>query len=219
MTLCETFGISRVSVRRALQMLEQEGLVNRRHGVGTFVESVENGSDSTVRLGGLIDNLITLGLETTAELISFDGDTRLPPFAASSLKLGPDDRGVRIERLRLYRGRPLSLTEVYLPPYLSPLIRAADIDDRPIIRILEGAGLKAVSAEQTISAVVADDYVALKLQVAIGSPLLRLRKTVFNQSGAPFEYQQGLYSPDQYEYYMLLTRDTNSNRPQWRHIG
>lgn len=217
MSLCDTFGISRVSVRRALQMLEQEGLVTRRHGVGTFVASQD--ALGTVRVGGMIDNLITLGLETRAELLSFNNDAALPSFAASSLKLGPQDRGIKVERLRFYKGRPLSLTEVYLPSSLSSVVKAGDIDDRPIILILEAAGLKAVSAEQTISAVVADDYVSAKLDVAIGSPLLRLRKTVFDQSGAPFEYQQGLYNPDQYEYYMLLTRDSNSNRPQWRHIG
>ncbi len=218
MTLCDTFGISRVSVRRALQMLEQEGLVVRRHGVGTFVAPRDDGM-GTVRVGGMIDNLITLGLETKAEVLSFDGEAILPAFAAASLKLGAQDRGIRVERLRYYKGRPLSLTELYLPPKLSAIIKPGDIDDRPIIFVLEAAGLKAVSAEQTISAVVADDYVAAKLDVAIGSPLLRLRKTVFDQAGAPLTYQQGLYNPDQYEYYMLLTRDNNSNRPQWRHIG
>ncbi len=65
----------------------------------------------------------------------------------------------------------------------------------------------------------ADDYAASMLSVPIGAPLIRLRRRVLDSDGSAFEFQQGLYNPDQYEYHMLLTRDNSSTRPQWRHIG
>jgi GntR family transcriptional regulator len=216
MALCETYKVSRVSVRRALKMLETEGLVVRRHGVGTFAAST--GGASAPRIGGLIDNLITLGLETTAKLLVFEADAVLPGFASAALNMQPESRGTHIERLRFYKGKPLSLTNIYLPSRLSALIRRADIDDRPVIRILEAAGLRAMTAEQTISAVVADADTANKLRVGVGSPLIRMQKTVFDRDGVAFEYQRGLYNPDHYEYHMMLTRDS-STRPQWRNIA
>jgi GntR family transcriptional regulator len=219
LTLCKTFNVSRVTVRRALQMLEREQLIVRRHGVGTFAAPEAARGVQPVRIAGLIENLITLGLETTAELLLFDPEAPLPAPVAAALNAKTGEPGLRIERIRRYKALPLSLTNVYLPSRIAPLVTREAIDDRPIVRILEAQGLRALRAEQTISAVAADDDAAKKLSVSIGAPLIRLRRTVFDQDGIPFEYQQGLYNPDQYEYHMLLTRDNSSNRPQWRHIG
>lgn len=218
MALSKTYDVSRVTVRRALEMLERESLIVRRHGVGTFA-TPPAGDGGGARLAGLVENLITLGLETTARLIAFDAAAPTPAPAAAALNLTPGSPAVRIERLRFYKSRPLSLTTLYLPPRLADRIRESDLDDRPVMRILEATGIRAMRAEQTISAVAADDDAANKLSVGIGAPLIRLRRTVFDEEGAPFEHQQGLYNPDQYEYHMLLSRDNSSNRPQWRHIG
>jgi len=219
LALCETFDVSRVTVRRTLQMLEREGLIVRRRGVGTFAAPGGATTATPVRVAGLVENLITLGLETTAELLLFDAAAALPPTVAVALNEKPGASGLRIERIRRYKALPLSLTNLYLRAGVGALLSREDIDDRPIISILEARGVRALRAEQTISAVPADDDAARKLSVSIGAPLIRLRRTVFDQDGAPFEYQQGLYNPDQYEYHMMLTRDNSSNRPQWRHIG
>ena len=217
--LCVSFDVSRVTVRRTLQMLEREGLIVRRRGVGTFAAPGGASEAVPVRVAGLVENLITLGLETTAELLSYDPAALLPPAVAIALNAQPRETGLRIERIRRYKALPLSLTEVYLRAGMAGMLSREDIDDRPIIRILEARGIRALRAEQTISAVPADNDAAKKLSVSIGAPLIRLRRTVFDQDGTPFEYQQGLYNPDQYEYHMMLTRDNSSNRPQWRHIG
>jgi len=217
MGLCSRFNVSRVSVRRALEMLERENLIVRKHGVGTFAAPEE--ADAPSRLTGLMDNLITLGLDTQAKLLSFESPTPLPSFAAGALGVAPNSPGARIERLRFYQNKPLSLTTIYLPPRVADLLSPEKIEGRPIMQALEAAGLKPLSAEQSLSAVTADDYAASMLSVPIGAPLIRLRRRVLDSDGSAFEFQQGLYNPDQYEYHMLLTRDNSSTRPQWRHIG
>lgn len=220
MQLASTYDVSRVTVRRALELLERERLIVRKHGVGTFAAPEGEGETAGGgRVSGLVENLITLGLETTARLLAFDADAPTPGVVATALNLPADARTIRIERLRLYKGKPLSLTQVYLPQHLRTHISEAMLDDRPVMRILEVGGIRAQRAEQTMSAVPADDDAASKLNVNIGAPLIRLRRTVFDEHGLPFEHQQGLYNPDQYEYHMLLTRDNSSARPQWRHIG
>lgn len=220
MQLAAAYDVSRVTVRRALELLGREGWIIRKHGVGTFVapRSAEPGAGEG-RVSGLVENLITLGLETTARLLSYDADAVAPTTVAQALGLDTGARVLRIERLRFYKDKPLSVTQVYLPEDVAGLVPQAAIDDRPIMRLLEGGGVRAQRAEQTISAIPADDDAARKLNVAIGMPLLRLRRTVFDADGRPFEHQVGLYNPDQYEYHMLLSRDNSSARPQWRHIG
>ncbi|MFV3073719.1 GntR family transcriptional regulator [Niveispirillum fermenti] len=219
MALSAEFNLSRVTVRRALELLEREGLVVRRQGVGTFPAPQEGGASSPQRLSGLIENLITIGVETTAQTLGFDADILLPPHACAALKLSAGSRGVWLERLRSHKDKPVSVTGVYLPAGSASLLQGKTLDDQPVVRVLEQAGIIPVSAEQTISAIAANDHVAEKLGVAIGSPVIRLRRTVFDRDGKPILHQQSLYNPDRYEYYMLLTRDNSTARPQWRHIG
>lgn len=220
MQLAEAYDVSRVTVRRALELLEREGWIRRKHGVGTFIAPRDDEAEREAgRVSGLVENLITLGLETTARLLSYQPNAPTPTTVLQALNLPPEARTLRIERLRFYKSKPLSVTTVYLPESVANLAPESAIDDRPIMRILEVGGVRALRAEQTISAIPADDEAAHKLNVAIGVPLLRLRRTVFDSEGQPFEHQIGLYNPDQYEYHMLLTRDNSSSRPQWRHIG
>ncbi|MEG1453407.1 UTRA domain-containing protein, partial [Brevundimonas sp.] len=93
------------------------------------------------------------------------------------------------------------------------------LDDRPVIRMLEEGGVRPHRAEQTLSAVPADDQVANWLGLAVSSPVIRLRRTILNDKGEPLEHYIGLYNPDHYEYHMMLTRDNSASQPQWRHIG
>ncbi len=93
------------------------------------------------------------------------------------------------------------------------------MDDRPVIRMLEEGGVRPYRAEQTLSAVPADDQVANWLGVAVSSPVIRLRRTILNDKNEPLEHYIGLYNPDHYEYHMMLTRDNSASQPQWRHIG
>lgn len=216
MALCRRFDVSRVSVRRALDMLARESLIVRRHGVGTFVTPGPDGS--AARLAGLVDNLITLGLETEARLLRFEA-CALPPYATEAMRLATGAAGLHIQRLRLFQGQPLSLTSVYLPERIAHLLSPDGIGAQPVMQLLEQAGLKPMRAEQSLSAVTADDQCAASLGVPIGAPLIRLRRCVLDAESVPFEFQQGFYNPDRYEYHMELTRDSSGPGPQWRHIG
>lgn len=220
MQLSQSYDVSRVTVRRALETLEGEGLIVRRHGVGTFVAPRNTADKSQInRVSGLVENLITLGLETTARLLSYNFDAPTPPIVLQALRLEPSDTTLRIDRLRFYKDKPLSVSSVFLPHSIAHLAPEHALDDRPVIRLLEEGGVRADRAEQTISAIPADDDAARQLNVGIAMPLLRMRRTVFDVEGNPLEHQVGLYNPDQYEYHMMLTRDNSSARPQWRHIG
>ena len=215
--LAAQFGVSRVTVRNALAMLERDGLIERRRGSGTYV--ADRSEPRAPTISGMVENLITIGLETEARLLALVPDDQPPPYVREALQRPAPAPLVRIDRLRLHRGTPFSLSAIHLPAEHAALIIDQASDNRPTIASLEAAGLHAGSAEQTISATLADDEVSDLLHVPIGAPLVRLRRTVLDMAGTPMMFQQSLYRPDLYEYHMLLTREKSAGRPRWRHIG
>ena len=215
--LATQFGVSRVTVRNALAMLERDGLIERRRGSGTFVTGRDEHRTPTI--SGMVENLITIGLETEARLLGYVQDAAPPPYVREALARPGPATIIRIDRLRLHRGVPFSFSALYLPEEHAALIGPHGFDNRATITLLEAAGLAAGSAEQTLSATLADDETGALLDVPIGSPLVRLRRTVLDLGGKPMLFQQSLYRPDRYEYHMLLTREKSADRPRWRHIG
>jgi GntR family transcriptional regulator len=211
--LSEQFGVSRVTLRRTFQMLEQEGLILRRRSLGTFVADRKAAQES---IKGPLTNLVTLGVETAAETLSFEPHTPLPAYAALSLGLPADTLTTHVRRLRRHDGKPFSLTSVYVLERLGVTLTQDVLDDRPVVWFLEDQGVRATKAEQNLTAVLADDSSAEHLGVTIGSPLLKLRRFVYDQAGQPLLYQQGLYQPDLYQYRMSLTRSNSNDKPSWQ---
>lgn len=215
--LAETFDVSRVTVRRALALLEEDGLVVRRRGSGTFVAPRPERSGGPII--GEVENLITIGMETEARLISHGPVADAPPQACAALDVPAGAELFQMVRLRLHQGEPFSLTTVYLRPAEAALLDPAGLGPMPVITALEKAGLRSAAAEQTISATLADDRAAALLGVSLGAALVRLRRAVRDADGRTLLFQQSLYRPDRYEYHMLLTRERSTGQPRWRHIG
>ncbi|MEO7787737.1 MAG: GntR family transcriptional regulator [Sphingomicrobium sp.] len=216
--LSDEYGVSRVTVRRTLDLLGRDGLIVRKRGIGTFAAPAKEEPD-LAPMSGVLDNLITIGLNTKAKLVLFDPASRPIPTAAQALGLQPTDTCLLIQRLRIHRDQPFSVTNVWVSPRCAPLIDEASLGDQPVVTILEAGGACATCADQTISAVLADHEVGELLDVAIGSPLIRLRRIVTDANDEPILYQQSLYQPDKYEYHMTLQRDNSTARPHWRYIG
>lgn len=215
--LAEQFGVSRVSVRRTLALLERDGLIVRRRGIGTFVASTPDAPADTI--AGMIDNLITIGLETEATLLDFGADPAPPAYVVGTLELSHGCDPIRIRRLRSHRGSPFSMSSIWISAATAALIDPETLGDRTTVAALETAGIRSASAEQTISATLADHEVGAWLDVPLGSALVLLRRTVRDVANAPLLFQQSLYRPDRYEYHMLLSRDQSAGRPRWRHVG
>jgi GntR family transcriptional regulator len=202
--LAADHGVARVTVRRALALLEKEGLVERRRGIGTFPRAR---TGAGMPDGGRLDNLVTLGFATRARTLAFEAGAIAPPFVAAALDLAALNAAtLHIERLRLHEGETFSLTNLWLPESIGAHLAPDDLGDRTIIELMEERGFASATAKQALSAVAADPRTAQILGATPGAPLLRLRRIVFSARGAPHLYQQSLYRPDRYEYKMELSR-------------
>jgi len=202
--LAEAFDVSRVTIRRTLGLLEQDGLIERRRGDGTYPRS-PIGDAMEASLGGLMENLLALGLKTRVKVLGFDYQPP-PPTIAAAMGLTGGETVQKVVRVRLYRGRPLMRLLTYVPEELGRTYAKRDLSGEPLIRLLERAGSTIASASQTISAKLADVNTAPDLDVAIGDPLLQVTRLVRDRDDRVVQFIEGLYRPDRYEYRMNMSR-------------
>jgi GntR family transcriptional regulator len=203
--LCAMFGVSRITVRKAVDELVREGWLVRHQGRGTFVELSSARGPASVDLSEAISQVADLGAVTrvrdvyVAE-VAPDEETR------AALALGPDERVQRATHVRLLRGVPLGFITTFVPLDVAARVKPHDAGGQPLFELLERSGIRVGEAEQWIAATLANVDVARSLAIDVGAPLLRLTRVVFDAGGRPVERVVALYRADAYHYRMHLAR-------------
>ena len=220
LALMDQFGVARVTVRRALGQLSSEGLISRNPGrrtrpVPPAASGEPRAADGMARanLRGLLENLVTMGLHTSVKVIDVATISASTQVAdALQLKLG--DAVQKAVRVRSTREGPLSHITTYAPQALVPFGRR-QLARKPILVLMEEAGLQIGRASQVVSARLADAEVARHLDVAVGSALLSVQRLVFDRRERPVQWLLGLYRPDRYELRMALSRTGGVDAKVW----
>ncbi|MEL7042160.1 MAG: GntR family transcriptional regulator [Pseudomonadota bacterium] len=211
--LTQALGVSRITVKRAMNELAVAGLVRRQRGIGTVV--IYDVAAPTVKgsFETMIDGLTRMGLETEVQLLDCTIGTASPAISeALDLKGGKSVQ--RIVRLRRLDGEPFSYLVTYIPYDIAEGYDDAQLATESLIKLLEQAGHAPVEAEQTITATQAEPAVAANLGVAPGSPLLRIHRIMKDASGRPVQDITAHYRADRFEYHMRLNRN-NAAETDW----
>lgn len=216
--LAEIHAVSRVTIRRALESLAADGLIEKRVGSGSVVcapdgTSAPLAADFTT----LIPQLVAMGQSTTARLLSFSYGPA-PDAVAAAMAL-PD--GARVQtavRVRLVDGRPFSHLTTYVPEAIAANYTEADLATTPLFRLLERSGVQVDSAHQSVTATLASPDVAEALGVSVGSALLSLRRVVRDVNGQGVEYLSALYRADAFRLEMTLTRVGQGGDRHWEPV-
>lgn len=211
--LAARFQVARITVRRALEELAKEGLLDRRHGKGTFARL---GAAPPFRqnLRGLLENLIIMGRETSVSILDF-GYVAAPPEVAAALEIPPHTAVQKSIRVRSHQGRRFSYLTTWVPEEIGRHFEREDLARTPLLSLLDAAGYRVSKADQLISARSAEPTIAEALKVPVGSALLSVRRQVRDESGRVVEYIQALYQPELYEYQMDMQRVLRSGRSLW----
>jgi GntR family transcriptional regulator len=206
--LNSTFGVSRTTARAALDCLEQEGLITRRSGKGSIVLPVRVDQPLN-RLAGFSEDMRARGLNPgyVTRLIR-----RTPPPDAVVRAFGnaPDGLMIEIERLLLADGRPVGLSQSWLPSTLAvndKLPTIQELDAGSLYDWIERhAGVRIAQGEEFIEAAVADTALAAVLDFEAGMPVLIARRTSRSADGTPVEYAVLQYRADRYRFRIELAR-------------
>lgn len=198
--LCGQYGVSRITVRRALDSLLHRGLISRRRGVGTFVADHAE-PVKLVSLVGSLEDMLSYTAELTYKILS-RRTVEPPPLVAKALELPPEARAVCLESIGYLKGEPFAYTEFFFPEPIGALVEESDVmDNVPILRIVERKlGQRAKRAEQTVEPALADRAAARHLSIKLRAPILKVLRTYYTESNQPVEAALVRYHPERYRY-------------------
>ena len=203
--LCAEFGVSRETVRDALQGLEQEGLISRRRGQGTFVTKRPQ-PRSERRLTGLSEDFSALKLDTDARVLE-QGLALPPPFIAEMMGLGPDEMVYRIARLRFFSNDHFAHHDAFLPLEIGVRIARLDLSRTSMMHELrETLGLAIWEDHQRIEATVAEPELATVLRVPVGAPLLCITRHFLTADDRTAVVFRSHYRADRYYYTIKIAQ-------------
>jgi GntR family transcriptional regulator len=213
--LAQRYNVSRVTIRATLARLENDGLVRRVRGVGTFPVARQP-ADGPADIHGQLESLMSYDDRTT--LVNLEWSHSIPPQGSAMRVLG-DRSCLRIVRVRTFEGVPASYTTIHVPALHARLLPAPPPSNTPVIRLLEQQGLIATSAEQALSAVSASAVVAQHLAIVEGAPLIAMRRTMLDAGRQPVLHQESLYVPERFEYRMQLSRTVVGPAAKWTPVA
>src|SRR5215471_13040717 len=203
--LIEQFKVSRRAVRKAIQNLIERGLVEVRRGKGTFVTQPKI-TQALTELTGFVEDMRVLGRNPTARLL----DKRIlaaDETVAHHLALARGTLVVRLQRVRLADGVPMSFDETYLPRDIGEKVAENDLEAEPVFALLENKyDTPLVEAEYKLEAAAADPVAAEALGVPAGSPIFLIERTSYTTGDRPVDYERLHYRGDLIRFVTRLAR-------------
>ncbi len=192
--LAQGIGVSRITVRRAVQELADEGLLNQRQGAGTFVMSrVEQ---PLSRLTSFTDDMTARGLTPGVQWLN-RSIGKATPDEALALNLSPGSEVSRLYRLRSAADRPMCLEHATVP---RSMLDDPGRVETSLYQVLEQDGFRPVRALQRLRAQLFDAEHARLIGVPAGSACLYIERRSFLADGTPVELVRSHYRGDSYDF-------------------
>jgi GntR family transcriptional regulator len=193
--LSESHGVSRMTARHALALLEREGFVYRRPPRGTFVAEPR----VPFHIGSFSDEVSRAGRTATASLL-WAKEIEASRAAQEALGLPLNARVNALHRLRLADGEPLALETTYFPTELTPGLLQADLSGSIWEMLRQSYGVHPVRAQASIESVVLDDASCAHLGVRAATSGLLLTRRTYGADGRCIEYARDLYRADRTKF-------------------
>jgi GntR family transcriptional regulator len=201
--LVKQYHVSSITIRQALEMLEQEGLIYRQRGRGTFIAHPTL-EQSLTRIISFTEDMLQRGNKPGTKVM-LSGLVSATDEVAKKLQVEPDEELACVKRLRLADGEPMSVEESCLVHRYCQGILQYDFAMNSMSLILEKEfGIRLVKAKQTIRALQAPANLVKSLSLKPGAPILYVERVSYSQYEIPVEFLRIYYRGDRYELYNEL---------------
>jgi GntR family transcriptional regulator len=195
--LARDFGVTLMTLRQALELLERDALITRRHGLGTFVASPSIDYEIT-RMRRFAGDLSAQGESVVTRVLDARpvvADRRV----SAALAVAPRARVVMVERLRLVGGHPMSLQRSFLPARLGEAVLTADLAETPLSQVLEfKLGVVIARAQEAVSAVRLGGREARELGCPAGVPAFESERVSYDAAGQPVVFDRVFIPGDRF---------------------
>ncbi|SPJ24526.1 GntR family transcriptional regulator [Palleronia abyssalis] len=197
--LAEQHGVSRVTVRKAMEQLSSRGLIEQRRGAGTFV--ARRVMQPLSVLTSFSEDVAARGMVAESRLIQ-SGVGRASPEEVIGLALAPGHPVTRITRLRSADGQPLALEAATV---LNEALPDPEQITGSLYAALEARGMRPVRAVQRLTAIAIDAYAANLLDVQAGSPALLITRIGYTAEDRAVEFTRSTFRGDRWDFVTELT--------------
>jgi GntR family transcriptional regulator len=204
--LARQFGVTLMTLRQALELLERDGLIARHHGLGTFVASPSVDYD-ILQLNTFAGDLSARGARVATRFLR-SHFSLADRWAARELRLAKGARVFVLERLRLVDGHPMSFQASSLPASIGEEVAKLDLAVTPLRQALSfKLGIEIVAAQETVSAVHLETRAARDLGCRAGAPAFRSDRVSVGPDGTPVVYDRVFIPGDRFR----ITRQLQYN--------
>jgi GntR family transcriptional regulator len=204
--LSRAHAVSRVTVRKALELLREEGLIDARQGFGWFV-AADPVRQVLGRLGTIEDQLGELGLSSERRVVGFRFVSPPPPRVRQVLSV---DAVLEVRRVNLADGQPFARVTVWCPEEVGARLSRADVERTPFYELV---GVPIGGATQTIGAAAASAADADLLAVPVGSPVLRCERVTRDVEERPVLVSEHVFPAHRTEFVVDLPKFEPSMGP------
>lgn len=198
--LAVTFGVSRMTLRQAIQTLADEGILERKIGSGTYVAR-EKVQEKMSGITSFTEIMESQGRVPSSKTVSYFSAT---PSSSEMkhLQLSAQDQIIRMERIRYADGIPICFEVASIPSDLVSEFSRKEVTDSFYRTLETKGGYQVAGANQTISAMLASEQIADYLDIKRGAAILRLRQISYLEDGRPFEYVRSQYVGNRFEFFL-----------------
>lgn len=201
--LCQTYQVSQITARQALDNLVNDGLIYRERGRGSFVAqpAIET---SLTRIISFTEDMLQRGFTSSSRVI-YSGLVEADQALSKKLKIGPGEKLAQLHRLRFADGEPLSIEKASLLHRLCPGVLQSNYENNSLREVLQNQfGIELVRAKQSIRAKNASLEQANLLAIEPNAALLVIERVSYSQNEIPVEHLQIYYHADRYIMYTDL---------------
>lgn len=198
MTLTKMFSASRVTIRKAIDILVEERILEKKHGSGTFIKSKQVSYDP-LKLKSFKEEMEQLGYEYTSEVIEFK-IIKVDSEIANYLNLAEKERVYYVKRLRSIGDEPAVLEISYLPLSIFPDLTYDDMEISKFEYVEKKKGLKIVRTDTDVDAIIPTEEIKDFLGLPNNLPIISTKGISYLEGDTPFDYTEIFFNPKNYKF-------------------
>ncbi|GFH40789.1 GntR family transcriptional regulator [Lactococcus insecticola] len=205
--VCETFGVSKMTAKRAFDMLVSDGFIVKQRGKGTFVQDISPAEMEILAEANQFLGTTALNPKksVTSSVLHFE-TISVPLDVADKLNISPIEQVYDILRVRQVDGMPMVIEHTYMPIKTIPDLSLKNVESSIYNYIEHKLNLKIASARRTISARKATGEEAALLMLRKNDPVVEVKQIGYLADGVAFENSTSIHRYDEYEFEIVLHR-------------